>query len=59
MCEGTGAASWASEWTPEGGVKHIYAGWEYPTSASVVRDRERGVGIVTGLYAKGLLVWRD
>ncbi|KAI3390531.1 hypothetical protein diail_9275 [Diaporthe ilicicola] len=59
MCATTGAASWASEWTPEGGVQHIYAGWEYPTSASVVRDRERGVGIVAGLYAKGLLVWRD
>ncbi|KAG6357621.1 hypothetical protein INS49_013498 [Diaporthe citri] len=59
VCEGTGAASWASEWTPEGGVRHIYAGWEYPTSASVVRDRERRVGVVAGLYAKGLLVWRD
>lgn len=59
MCEGTGAASWASEWTPEGGVRHIYAGWEYPTSASVVRDKERRLGIVAGLYAKGLLVWQD
>ncbi|KAF3759969.1 hypothetical protein M406DRAFT_348657 [Cryphonectria parasitica EP155] len=59
MCASTGAASWASEWTPEGGVQHIYAGWEYPTSASVVRDRERAVGMVAGLYAKGLLVWRD
>ncbi|POS75801.1 hypothetical protein DHEL01_v205802 [Diaporthe helianthi] len=58
-CGGTSAASWAAEWTPEGGVKHIYAGWEYPTSATVVRDRERGMGIVAGLYAKGLLVWRD
>ena len=59
MCGGLGTASWASEWTPGGGVRHIYAGWDYPTSASVVRDRERRVGIVAGLYAKGLLVWRD
>lgn len=59
MCASVGAASWASEWTPGGGVQHIYAGWEYPTAASVVRDRERGVGIMSGLYAKGLLVWRD
>ncbi|KAL1877447.1 hypothetical protein Daus18300_002433 [Diaporthe australafricana] len=59
MCASVGAASWASEWTPEAGVEHIYAGWEYPTAASVVRDRERGVGILAGLYAKGLLVWRD
>ncbi|KAI1078726.1 putative paraoxonase [Whalleya microplaca] len=59
MCAGTGAASWTSEWTPEGGVKHIYSGWEYPSSATVVRDREKGVGIVAALYARGLLVWRD
>lgn len=59
MCAETGAASWAIEWTPEGGVKHIYAGWDYPTSASVVRDRKRRMGIVAGLYAKGLLVWKD
>lgn len=59
MCDGIGAASWAVEWTPEGGVRHIYAGWDYPTSATVVRDRKRGMGIVAGLYAKGLLVWRD
>ncbi|KAH6646168.1 putative paraoxonase [Truncatella angustata] len=59
MCATLSAASWASEWTPETGVKHIYAGWEYPSSASVVRDRARGVGIVAGLYAKGLFVWRD
>lgn len=59
MCATAGAASWASEWTPEHGVRHIYSGWEYPSSASVVRDPERGVGIVAGLYARGLLVWWD
>jgi arylesterase / paraoxonase len=59
MCAETRAASWAVEWTPDGGVKDIYAGWEYPTSASIVRDKTRRVGIVAGLYAKGLLVWRD
>ncbi|KAI1174938.1 putative paraoxonase [Nemania sp. FL0916] len=59
MCEETTAASWVSEWTLEGGLKHLYAGWEYPTSSSIVRDREKGVGIVSGLYGKGLMVWRD
>jgi hypothetical protein len=59
MCAKMNAASWASEWTPSEGLKHIYAGWEYPTSVSVVRDRETGVGIVAGLYSKGLMVWRD
>lgn len=47
-CKTLSAASWASEWTPEGGVQHIYSGWEYPTSASVVRDKGRGVGIEIG-----------
>ncbi|KAI0479824.1 hypothetical protein F4859DRAFT_477492 [Xylaria cf. heliscus] len=59
MCNTTTAASWASEWTPEGGLKHIYAGWEYPTSASAVRDKDKGVGIVSGLYGKGIFIWRD
>ncbi|KAI2628240.1 hypothetical protein GGS21DRAFT_248786 [Xylaria nigripes] len=59
MCASMGAASWVSEWTPGGGLKHVYAGWEYPSSTTAVRDREKGVGIVTGLYAKGLMVWRD
>ncbi|KAI9170586.1 Serum paraoxonase/arylesterase [Paramyrothecium foliicola] len=60
FCESSGqAASWASEWTPETGVRHIYSGWEYPTSATVVRDREQKIGIVAGLYAKGIMVWRD
>ncbi|KAI1822617.1 hypothetical protein F4861DRAFT_532121 [Xylaria intraflava] len=59
LCSKANAASWASEWTPDGGLKHIYASWEYPSSASVVRDRTKGVGIVSGLYAHGVLVWRD
>jgi arylesterase / paraoxonase len=58
-CAQLTAASWACEWTPEGGIKHVYAGWDYPSSASVVRDRENGVGILAGLYAKGIFVWRD
>jgi hypothetical protein len=53
------AASWASEWTPQAGVRHIYSDWAYSTSASVVRSRERRFGIVAGLYARGILVWRD
>ncbi|KAI1432262.1 hypothetical protein GGR50DRAFT_689088 [Xylaria sp. CBS 124048] len=59
VCASINTASWASEWTPSGGLQHIYADWTYPSSASVVRDREKGVGIVAGLYANGILVWRD
>ncbi|KAI3320287.1 hypothetical protein HD806DRAFT_507050 [Xylariaceae sp. AK1471] len=59
MCANMSAASWASEWTPDRGLEHIYAGWEYPSSASVVRDREASLGFVTGLYARGVMIWRD
>lgn len=53
------ATSWVAEWTEKDGVKSLYAGTEYPTSATAARDAERGVGIISGLYAKGILVWRD
>ncbi|ETS84416.1 hypothetical protein PFICI_02441 [Pestalotiopsis fici W106-1] len=53
------AASGASEWTEAGGLRHLYIDTEYPTSASVNYDPDRKVGIITGLYAKGILVWRD
>lgn len=53
------ATSWVAEWTEKDGVKSLYAGTEYPTSATAARDSKRGVGIISGLYAKGILVWRD
>lgn len=54
------ATSWVSEWDPATGeLRHLYSGTEYPSSATAARDNARGVGIVAGLYAKGLLVWRD
>lgn len=59
ICQSAEGGSWVSEWTPEAGLFHVYSGWEYPTSATAVRDRERGFGIVAGLYARGILVWKD
>lgn len=53
------ATSWVSEWSESEGLKHLYVGTDYPTSATAVKDAEKGVGIVSGLYAKGILVWRD
>ncbi|KAK6223432.1 hypothetical protein LQW54_000550 [Pestalotiopsis sp. IQ-011] len=53
------AASGASQWTEAGGLKHLYIDTEYPTSATAIYDSERKVGIIAGLYAKGILVWRD
>lgn len=53
------ATSWVAEWSEKGGLKHLYVDTEYPTSATASRDAERGVGIISGLYAKGILVWKD
>lgn len=58
-CQNGKATSWVAEWTEQGGLKNIYIGTEYPTSATAAWDSTRGVGIISGLYAKGLLVWRD
>ncbi|KAG5986238.1 hypothetical protein E4U43_005601 [Claviceps pusilla] len=56
---GAAAPSWVAEWSEEGGLRSLYAGTEYPSSATAAKDPSRGVGIVAGLYARGLLVWRD
>ncbi|KAM0427807.1 hypothetical protein ACHAPT_007264 [Fusarium lateritium] len=53
------ATSGVAEWSEEGGLKHLYSSTEYPTSTTAVRDAKRGVGIITGLYANGILVWRE
>ncbi|RYO81190.1 hypothetical protein DL762_007259 [Monosporascus cannonballus] len=58
-CETATAPSWVSEWSEEDGLRDLYVGTEYPSSATAARDADRGVGIVAGLYAKGLLVWRE
>lgn len=58
-CESGLAPSWAGEWSEHAGLRILYVGTEYPTSATAARDARRGVGIITGLYAKGILVWRD
>ncbi|KAI0595532.1 putative paraoxonase [Biscogniauxia sp. FL1348] len=58
-CAAPGAPSWVAEWTEEGGLRNLYAGTEYPSSATAARDVRRGVGVVSGLYAKGVMVWRD
>ncbi|KHN95935.1 Six-bladed beta-propeller, TolB-like protein [Metarhizium album ARSEF 1941] len=58
-CREGKAASWAAEWSEEDGLKNLYVGTEYPSSATAARDSRRGVGIISGLYAKGILVLRD
>ncbi|KAG5941785.1 hypothetical protein E4U53_007363 [Claviceps sorghi] len=56
---GEAAPSWVVEWSEDGGSRNLYVGTEYPSSATAAKDPGRGVGVVCGLYAKGILVWRD
>ncbi|KAI1179046.1 putative paraoxonase [Nemania sp. FL0916] len=58
-CKTLTAPSWAARWTEDGGLETLYAGVEYPTSATAARDLGRKVGILAGLYARGILVWRE
>jgi arylesterase/paraoxonase len=53
------AATGVAEWTEKEGLKVLWMSEEFATGSTAVRDVGRGVGIVSGLYDKGLLVWRD
>ncbi|KAK1989985.1 putative paraoxonase [Colletotrichum falcatum] len=54
------APSWVSEWTPEGGLKTLYTtAGEFGSSSAAARDAGQGLGIITGLYEKGIMVWRE
>ena len=53
------APSWVAEWSEGEGLRELYKddGREFCSSSTVVRDAESGVGIVSGLYEKGILVF--
>jgi hypothetical protein len=55
------AGSWVVEWdgNDEGTLNTLYVGMDYGTSTTAVRDVEKGVGLVVGLYEKGIMVWRE
>ncbi|KAI1077679.1 putative paraoxonase [Whalleya microplaca] len=53
------AGSWVSRWAEGRGVEHLYADVEFPTSCTAAFDAARRTGVVSGLYAKGILVWRE
>ncbi|KAF2216395.1 hypothetical protein CERZMDRAFT_119897 [Cercospora zeae-maydis SCOH1-5] len=50
--------SWVAEWTEETGLTTLFAGSEFGTSTTAVRDWQAGVGFVVGLYERGLLAWK-
>lgn len=48
-----------AEWSEETGLKVLWMGDEFATGSTAVRDGKGGVGVVSGLYERGLLVWRE
>jgi arylesterase/paraoxonase len=54
------APSWVAEWSEEGWLREVYKddGREFCSSSTFVRDSERGLGIVSGLYERGILVFQ-
>ncbi|KAF2007317.1 calcium-dependent phosphotriesterase [Amniculicola lignicola CBS 123094] len=53
------AAGWVAEWTPETGLRELYKGYDICTSSTAVRDVGRGIGLVTGLYDRGLMLFKE
>lgn len=59
-CFDVHAPSWTAKWTPEEGLRELYVGRrEFGSSTSVIADPKKGLGIITGLYERGILVWRE
>jgi arylesterase/paraoxonase len=58
---GCWAPSWVGEWSEEGGLKTLLmeSGGEVCSSSTAVRDVERGVGMVSMLYGKGIVVFKE
>jgi arylesterase/paraoxonase len=53
------AATGVAEWTEGEGLKVLWMSEEFATGSTAVRDAGKGVGIVSGLYDNGLLIWRE
>ncbi|KAF2275020.1 uncharacterized protein EI97DRAFT_494930 [Westerdykella ornata] len=53
------APSWAAEWSEEGGLRVLYQGYAICGSTTAVRDGERRIGVVTGLYDRGIMVFKQ
>ncbi|KAI1137267.1 hypothetical protein F5Y05DRAFT_388648 [Hypoxylon sp. FL0543] len=58
-CRKTKAASWITKWTEDKGVENLYVGYDFPTSCTAAFDAQRKIGVVAGLYAKGIMIWRE
>ncbi|KAH4234913.1 hypothetical protein HBI06_058030 [Parastagonospora nodorum] len=58
---GCWAGSWVGEWSEEEGMRTLLkaGGGEVCSSSSAVRDVGRGIGMVSMLYGRGLVVFRE
>jgi arylesterase/paraoxonase len=58
---GCWAPSWVEEWSEEGGLRTLMmdSGNDICSSSTAVRDAKRGVGLVSMLYGKGLVVFNE
>lgn len=52
------APSYAVEWSEESGLHALYLDDKFSSGCTVVRDVVKDMGIVTGLFADGILVWK-
>ncbi|KAL4973718.1 hypothetical protein BDW66DRAFT_141677 [Aspergillus desertorum] len=59
-CWKSTAPSWVARWTEAKGLENLYVtSKEFGSSTTAAKDAARNVGIVTGLYENGILVWRE
>ncbi|KAJ2972754.1 hypothetical protein NQ176_g6973 [Zarea fungicola] len=58
-CEEGTNLSWVTEWSEEEGLRSLFVESIYGSSATTVFDKEAGFGLIAGLYAKGLFIWRE
>ncbi|KAL4810663.1 hypothetical protein BDV18DRAFT_372 [Aspergillus unguis] len=59
-CWKSSAPSWVARWTASKGLEDLYvSSTGFGSSATAAKDAKRNVGIVTGLYESGILVWNE
>lgn len=54
------APSWVAEWSEQHRLVTVYKdnGQEFCSSSTAVRDNSKGVGIISGLYESGILIFK-
>ncbi|KAF2221961.1 hypothetical protein BDZ85DRAFT_264664 [Elsinoe ampelina] len=58
-CKDLKSPSMVVSWTRREGVKEIYTDVKYGAACTAVRDSKAKVGIISSLYDRGLLVWKE